>query len=1326
MPAQMEFGMKRPNAHRRPLSVNFSSARLSLGRWRRLALELLEERVLLDGSGLLGQSAMDRPLDDDLFSALEDFTPASIQAYDEQGAALLYATDVGADSFDLPIQQAASLQLPEDARAWESIPGVIRNDGVDWFVVEVDTNGPVADVRFDTTVSSLIAPAAAPFSLLDDGGGDDGLGDDRVAGDNIFTSGRFFYNTSFPFDEFYKRNPDSPSGLSDTSVGTLTIEELDRQTSQFLIGPEIGILRWDILDVATEQLSTDVVISDHLINVRSDGRDTQRLLHGLTSQISSVTDTIYQDLPDAYDFFMFFSTNKVESVPWLTPSNFNAGFHVSVQENFTGGGSSPFDNSSTYGSDGRLLGLNVLDAYGRGIRGANATHELVHQWAAYGTYLGDGTGHYLDNSSVGSLVGAFEWIDNFDGTFTVNPDEGRNGAYQAAPMDKYLMGLIGPEEVPTTYLANDSAPSPFSGEPILPEHIESTVTMNNIIGADGFRTPGPADAQRDFNLAFVAESHQRLLTPTEMTYYEILADHYTKELPPEDSDPYITDGWQPITRFFGEGTTWSTEIRRESLLLTIDDTSIAENAGAGATMATVSRPPGDVGEDLLVMLASSDPSEATVPATVVIPAGQPSVSFPVDAIDDELFDGPQAVTVTALAYPFVSTGATLDVTDNEPQPSRQIRGTKFNDFDGDGIWDGNEPAIAGWTIYLDANQDGELNTGETSTDTDANGDYAFDDPAAGTHYVAEVIPPGWLQEFPEQSALAPAVAASIHDEPLNGFGDTFNGGDDDRLIQQGATSEDRVIAEFGVGFLAGKTLTEATLDLTFETIDPGGGSSAVLGVYFYEGNGSADLSDFSTPATMAYSLGLMTSSAPVDFSLDFRDRLQGFLDAGGTFFGIRIDLLFDTPLALRLTDVSLLVPVDLGEYPHVVTLGDSEILTGIDFGNRDVEAPDVVLTGPALTIDPTPAVTVTATDNDVLPDGTLVVLDVDLNDDGDFIDPGESNYTPYTLTAGSATFDMVAALADGTYRMRARVTDRTGNEGTSATLIVVVDTSTTVVARHVFYNNSKWDGHAGFENGDPAANEFDDAAIATDKTALLPGQTATFANYTSYHRGINGIMVDVRNLIDPSAVADDDFSEFTFKVGNSNDLTEWLPAPDPADVDVRDLGGDVYRVTFIWADNAVPNKNWLQVTVKQHAATGLEADDVFYFGNSSGENTGDFRVDYGDAFDVIWPLLFTSDPIGVDHAGDVNRDGRIDYGDVFDAVWPNLFGPSPLVQLTAPAAPAAPPESAGSVFGENRSWAIEVMWFDELYGNSSNSEEEEDDPLEATSVDSVFSMYYEE
>src|SRR5439155_24520098 len=57
-----------------------------------------------------------------------------------------------------------------------------------------------------------------------------------------------------------------------------------------------------------------------------------------------------------------------------------------------------------------------------------------------------------------------------------------------------------------------------------------------------------------------ADSRNRLLTPTELTYYEIFAAHYTKPVPEGQPDPYVGSGWVPITRFFGHGTTWSSTV----------------------------------------------------------------------------------------------------------------------------------------------------------------------------------------------------------------------------------------------------------------------------------------------------------------------------------------------------------------------------------------------------------------------------------------------------------------------------------------------------------------------------------------------------------------------------------------------------------------------------------------------------------------------------------------------------------------------------------------------------------------------------------------------
>lgn len=76
-----------------------------------------------------------------------------------------------------------------------------------------------------------------------------------------------------------------------------------------------------------------------------------------------------------------------------------------------------------------------------------------------------------------------------------------------------------------------------------------------------------------------------------------------------------------------------------------------------------------------------------------------------------------------------------------------IQGSKWNDLNGNGVQDG-ELGLAGWTIYLDQNQNGLLDSGETFAVTDANGDYSFTDLNPGIYTVAEVLQPGWEQTFP--------------------------------------------------------------------------------------------------------------------------------------------------------------------------------------------------------------------------------------------------------------------------------------------------------------------------------------------------------------------------------------------------------------------------------------------------------------------------------------------------------------------------------------------------------------------------------------------------
>ncbi|MBW7991460.1 MAG: hypothetical protein FVQ84_15810 [Planctomycetes bacterium] len=194
-----------------------------------------------------------------------------------------------------------------------------------------------------------------------------------------------------------------------------------------------------------------------------------------------------------------------------------------------------------------------------------------------------------------------------------------------------------------------------------------------------------------------------------------------------------------------------------------------------------------------------------------------------------------------------------------------------------------------------------------------------------------------------------------------------------------------------------------------------------------------------------------------------------------------------------------------------------------------------------------------------------------------------------------------------------------------------------VTGRYVFYNDSAFDGD------DPTVNSSDDNAIAPDKVALLPGQTATFANYTSYDKGIYGIMFDIDSLTGaPSA------SDFQFRVGNNDNPAGWAAAPWLSSISLRSGAGNggSDRVTLLWGPNEI-QKQWLQIIVLPTSTTGLLSADIFYFGNAIGESGNspfDALVDSIDELGALNnPHFFI--PTSIDDDYDYNRDSWVDATD---------------------------------------------------------------------------------
>ena len=122
-----------------------------------------------------------------------------------------------------------------------------------------------------------------------------------------------------------------------------------------------------------------------------------------------------------------------------------------------------------------------------------------------------------------------------------------------------------------------------------------------------------------------------------------------------------------------------------------------------------------------------------------------------------------------------------------------IAGTKFEDRNFNGMREIDEPALAGWTIYLDSNNNGVLDSGEPSTVTasddlgttsiDETGRYAFTGLLPSSYTVREVPRVNWRQTSPlpmpsvsiERSTATgntnPVFENSpVYDESLNGTG----------------------------------------------------------------------------------------------------------------------------------------------------------------------------------------------------------------------------------------------------------------------------------------------------------------------------------------------------------------------------------------------------------------------------------------------------------------------------------------------------------------------------------------------------------------------------
>ncbi|MEI6447548.1 MAG: SdrD B-like domain-containing protein, partial [Actinomycetes bacterium] len=105
-----------------------------------------------------------------------------------------------------------------------------------------------------------------------------------------------------------------------------------------------------------------------------------------------------------------------------------------------------------------------------------------------------------------------------------------------------------------------------------------------------------------------------------------------------------------------------------------------------------------------------------------------------------------SVTVTPQA------GEEVNCTYSNTQQRGSIAGFKFNDLNGNGVWDKpEEPALEGWKVGLDKDSSGTIDPGEPVATTDATGAYSFTDLLFASYTVLEL--PAADQATPELQAF---------------------------------------------------------------------------------------------------------------------------------------------------------------------------------------------------------------------------------------------------------------------------------------------------------------------------------------------------------------------------------------------------------------------------------------------------------------------------------------------------------------------------------------------------------------------------------------------
>jgi uncharacterized protein (TIGR03437 family) len=383
----------------------------------------------------------------------------------------------------------------------------------------------------------------------------------------------------------------------------------------------------------------------------------------LDIDIVMVAQRFYQTHEDAYDYLVIYNNMQIAAMPGAIA------YEATVRSSSTGHGVPVQDAGAEYGSPSRLravLNLGNLDQYPLDTTGLVRGRESQHDTPL--TILGHEAGHLFNsfasvrdpndpNSKPMLGFGGAHWSFLFDSEASLDEGEqildrgaGASPRFVTAaitqgysPLDQYLMGFRAPADVPPTFVITGTNLSPLghplTGVPLAGSRLD--VRVDDVIAAEGRRTPDDTVAQRRYRFAFIIIAPQGM-SPTDAQIEQV--ETYRQQFPAFFASAASNNASADMS------------LGRSMKLSLFPAAGVMTGGTAAATVAVKTAPKSD-----LTIHLQAPAGHAQFPATVRIPAGATSATFALTGVSrgvEELVATPaDAAYETAFARVQVDDGS---------------------------------------------------------------------------------------------------------------------------------------------------------------------------------------------------------------------------------------------------------------------------------------------------------------------------------------------------------------------------------------------------------------------------------------------------------------------------------------------------------------------------------------------------------------------------------------------------------------------------------------------------------------------------------------------